>query len=387
MSFENVNTCKPKTKIDDESLSDELSHLISFISHGNSQIRQSALDLLVPFSCKNPAIFKSNQLLPVRNLIALVRDYKQISKNALIILMNLSLDTEIQELLATDGGLFKTLLSQLANPIEPNVIEISMLLANLSKNHNFKKKFLDQKIIAEPTTFPGKPIDFILDLLVKSTSNSKNQSSNYDHLAYIFSDLTTLTEVRKHLLTLQSYDQIIPLCKLVVFTTHESKIRRLGIACTIKNVCFEVKSHQLLLDSSKNGVGLLPYLLLPLMGGEEYDMDEIKGMLEECQFLPSDKKREESTEIITIHLESLILLTTTKTGRDFLRRIKVYSIVRELHLSVESQSVRDACDRLVNILMRDDEEDTKLSEIESSSVDLSEKPQDDDDDEYKIVEV
>ncbi|POS85809.1 hypothetical protein EPUL_001066, partial [Erysiphe pulchra] len=369
----------------DENISDELSHLISFISHGNSQIRQSALALLVPFSCKDPVIFKSDQLLPVRNLIALVRDYKQISKNALIILMNLSPDAEIQELLASDKGLFKTLLSQLADPTEPNVLEITMLLANLSKNHKFKTKFLDQNFVIEPAIFTGKPIDFILDLLVKGDSDSKNQASNYDHLAYIFSDLTMLIEVRKHLLTLQPYDQVIPLCKLVVFTSHESKIRRLGVACTIKNVCFEVKSHRILLDSSKNGIGLLPYLLLPLMGCEEYDMDETEGMLEECQFLPPSKKREESTEIMTIYLESLILLTTTKASRDYLRKVKVYPIVRELHLSIESQSVRDACDRLVNILMRDDEED-KDSGIESTPIDLNEKPQDNDDDEDKIVE-
>lgn len=385
MSTEKVNSYQSKMSVPDENLSDELSHLISFISHGNSQVRQSALELLVPFSCKNSAIFKSNQLLPVRNLIPLVRDYKQISKNALIILMNLSPDAEIQELLALDGGLFKTLLNQLADPNEPNIIEISMLLANLSKNHKFKRKFLEIESVTEPALLAGKPIDFILDLLVKGTSDSKNQASNYDHLAYIFSDLTMLIEARKHLLTLQHYDQIIPFCKLVVFTTHESIIRRLGVACTIKNVCFEVKYHCVLLDDRKNGIGLLPYLLLPLMGGEEYDMDETEGMLEECQFLPSDKKREESTEIMTIHLESLILLTTTKAGRDYLRKVKVYPIVRELHLSVESQNVREACDRLVNILMRDDEEENKVSGIESFSVDLNERTQEDDED--KIVEL
>jgi hypothetical protein len=49
--------------------------LVEFIHHGNTPIRQLAVESLVPYSLSQPAIFKTNQLLPVRDLKLLVRDY------------------------------------------------------------------------------------------------------------------------------------------------------------------------------------------------------------------------------------------------------------------------------------------------------------------------
>ena len=49
--------------------------LVEFIHHGNTPIRQLAVENLVPYSLSQPAIFKTNQLLPVRDLKLLVRDY------------------------------------------------------------------------------------------------------------------------------------------------------------------------------------------------------------------------------------------------------------------------------------------------------------------------
>ncbi|KAI6247632.1 hypothetical protein HI914_04366 [Erysiphe necator] len=386
-------------------MSSDLEELVSFISHGNTQIRQSgmlavyipvlldfiaelelALELLVPYSCKEPNIFKTDQLLPVKRLAFLVRDYKQISKNALTILMNLSQDSEVQKLLTCNDDFLQTLFKQLANPNEPNIAEITMLLSNLSKNDKFKRKFLNQNLVSKPYLSAGKPIDFILDIFVKGTIDSKDQVSNYDYLSYVFSDLAILPEIRKHLLTPQSYDQIIPFSKLIVFTSHESRIRRLGVAGAIKNVCFEVESHQILLDTSENGLRLLPYLLLPLMDGEEYDTYDSEGMLEECQLLPDSKKREDDPMILSLHLESLLLLTSTRAGRDQLRKIRVYPIIRQLHLAIESHCVKDICDRLVNVLMRDEEDTKEESGNKSAIVNLVEHLPDKDD-EDKILDV
>ena len=103
------------------------------------------------------------------------------------------------------------------------------------------------------------------------------------------------------------------------------------------------------------GINILPYLLLPLMGAEEYADEDTDGMLDEVQLLPPDKEREADREILKTHLETLLLLTTTRGGRDVLRRVKVYPIVRELHLHVESDDVRESVDRLVQVIMRDEE--------------------------------
>ena len=103
------------------------------------------------------------------------------------------------------------------------------------------------------------------------------------------------------------------------------------------------------------GANLLPYVLLPLMGPEDYSDEDTEGMLDEVQLLPPDKERERENDILKTHLETLLLLTTTRDGRDILRNIKVYPIVRECHLKVEDEDVRESCDRLVQVIMRDEE--------------------------------
>jgi len=51
------------------------SQLVGFIAHSNPQIRQIAVENLAPYSTAQPSIFKSDQLLPIKNLKLLVRDH------------------------------------------------------------------------------------------------------------------------------------------------------------------------------------------------------------------------------------------------------------------------------------------------------------------------
>ena len=164
--------------------------------------------------------------------------------------------------------------------------------------------------------------------------------------------------MRRYFVTPLAHDEhIVPLTKLTVLTEHKSRIRRQGVASTIKNVAFDVPSHSRLVASSDlDGINILPYILLPLMGPEEYSDEDTEGMLDDLQLLPPDKAREPDNEIIKTHLDTLLLLTTERHGRDHLRAVKVYPVIRELHTQVENEEVREACDRLVQVLMRDEED-------------------------------
>lgn len=130
------------------------------------------------------------------------------------------------------------------------------------------------------------------------------------------------------------------------------------MASTIKNVSFDVVNHGNLISSSgTDAVNILPYILLPLMGPEGYSDEDTEGTLEDLQLLPPDKEREKEPDIIKTHIETLLLLITTRPVRELLRSIKVYPIIREVHLHVDDEDVRDVCDRLVFILMRDEEDE------------------------------
>jgi len=287
----------------------------------------------------------------------LVRDYPPIAKNALTILVNISEDAEVLKSLVDDDEFVESLLRRVTDAKEPNADLHCMLLANLSKSSSIDKLLSLKRDLPKQLSASPIAIDQLLDCFVKGAGGSYNKDANYDYLPYLFADLSKHEEGRKHFLSPRKEDSdIVPLTKILVFTEHKSTIRRRGVANTIKNVCFDVTSHpRLLASEDDSGVGLLPYVLLPLMGSEEFSEEDNDGMPDEVQLLPPDKEREKEADIIITHLESLLLLTTEIESRRKLREVKVYPIVRELHLQVDDEEVREACDRLVQVVMREEE--------------------------------
>lgn len=90
----------------------ELEELVEFLHHGNTQIRQIACENLVGYSSSQPSIFKASQLVPVKDLKLLVKDYAPIAKNALTILINLSHDRDVLQNLANDDAFLETLIAR-----------------------------------------------------------------------------------------------------------------------------------------------------------------------------------------------------------------------------------------------------------------------------------
>ena len=240
-----------------------------------------------------------------------------------------------------------------------------MLLANLAKDDSLQRVLDLKRDVPKELSKSEWAMDQLMDCFVKGAEGAYNPDADYNYLAYFFADLSKFPHGRTYMTTPQPHDSdIIPLTKLQVFTSHASHIRRLGVASTIKNCAFHVPSHQTLVSNLNPdptlppphvGANLLPYLLLPLMGPEEYSDEDTEGMLDELQLLEPDKEREADVEIMKTHLETLLLLSTTVEGRNVMRQVKVYPIVRECHLHVEDEGVREACDRVVQIIMRKEE--------------------------------
>lgn len=241
-----------------------------------------------------------------------------------------------------------------------------MLLANLTKSDHSKKLITLKRKNPDLVSTSSNAIDQLMDCFVKGAEGSLNKSANYDYLSYFFADLSKSEEGRAYFTTRQEYDGVVPVTKLTVFTEHKSTIRRRGVASTIKNVAFDIPFHPTLF--SEDEANLLPYILLPLMGPEEFPEEESMEMLPDLQLLPPEKRRDGDNSIITTHLETLLLLTTTREGRDKMREIKVYPIIRECHLQVDDEGVRETCDRLVQVLMRSEEgeENPDLAQIEAA---------------------
>lgn len=281
-----------------------------------------------------------------------------------------------------------------------------MLLANLAK-HSSLERLLKLELPSPPalqsTTLA---ISQLMDVFVRGATGAYNKAANFDYLAYLFADIAQSADGRKYFLTRQEYDSVVPLSKLVVFTEHSSGVRRKGVASTIKNCAFDVDSHGEFLN--EEAINILPYILLPITGPEEFKEEEMLELPEDLQLLGKDKRRDSDAGNIQTHVETLMLLTTTRIGRDILRANGVYYVIRECHLAVEDDGVREACERLVQVLMRDEEGEEvsgDMKALERIPVDqkpaarggyatgswtmgqLEAPPEDDEDEDDQIVEV
>ncbi|KAF5092622.1 hypothetical protein D0Z00_004492 [Geotrichum galactomycetum] len=337
-------------------------------------------------------IFKNNDYEPVKDLKDLVQSTGSTTTvQALTILVNLCDNQTILESLASDEKLVEYVANQVCNTRQKHADLFCIFLANLAKRDQitaiFKMKFtppkvpegVDPKDLEPPAFETGANImDCLLDCFVRGSDRSFNKFANFDYLAYFFADLSRFKQGRDYFITLR--DDGYPITKLLVFTEIESKIRRTGVASTIKNCLFDIPFHEkFIFDDSIN---LLPYILLPLAdGSDEIPEDEMFELPDELQFLSEDKKRDSDNTILATYVECLLLLSTTKKIRSHLRDKSVYSIIRALHKGLEVDEVQDPCERLVQVLMRDDHEN--IEDIHK----IKEVDEDEEEDDDDIIEV
>ncbi|KAJ8095027.1 Protein hgh1 [Marasmius tenuissimus] len=206
----------------------------------------------------------------------------------------------------------------------------------------------------------GAQVDEIQDL------SKRTRKGSLHFLSSVFGNLTSSPAGREFFLTPRPSNPVkpdsdleYPLAKIVSFTEHKDTIRRGGVISVIKNCSFNARAHKAILSPETErvavsgsptiapGVGALPYILLPLAGPEEFDLDDQEKLHPSVQFLPPDKTREVDSTLRLTLVETLLLSSHTRWGRDFLRANGVYEIVRAAH---EVESV-DKASRSVSVSM------------------------------------
>ncbi|KAI0463210.1 hypothetical protein LJB42_003230 [Komagataella kurtzmanii] len=365
----------------------ELEELVEFLHSPQHAVKQIALDNLVQFSPANanPKLFAYDNYRPIKDLKEIASRRPETTTtimvgHAVTILANLCSDTEMRRLITEDDAFIQFVASSIIDLTNRNADLFCILLANMAKLDYITRIFdMDISGISKDDAFTSANImDCLMDCFVKGADRSLNVNANFDYLAYFFADISRFKHGRDYFVTEQEYDNVVPISKLLVFTEkYDSKVRREGVASTIKNSLFDTEKHMKLLTDE--AINLLPYILLPIAGSEELDEEEMFNLPEELQLLPADKKREPISDIIAVHLESLLLLCVTREVRELLREKSVYPLIRELHKVTKDELVAELCDRLVQMLMRDEAPTTQ--EVDAMNSDES------DDDEVRIVEV
>ncbi|TFK88418.1 DUF383-domain-containing protein [Polyporus arcularius HHB13444] len=372
----------------------------------------------------------------IRDIKILCRDQLATAHDAFRALVNLS-DNSLLVGALSEVSFMKFLVSYMINPQSILADLASMLLSNVTASASACSVLLNLKIAVLPDpkspmkVFPvdsrsgtcpapvpypeGDPkevlaLPLLLDAFVKAAPITEDTDlakrpfkGDLHFLASVFANLSTTHAGRSFFLTPRSSDPFgedvdveFPLSKLLAFTEHKDTIRRGGVASTIKNCAFQTSAHRALLteDSEKvtlspstvaaPGINILPYILLPLAGPEEFDLEDQEKLPSSLQFLPPTKKREPDPVIRLTHVETLLLLCTTYWGREYLRSHGVYEVVRALHENETVDKISEHVERLVNLLKQSE---TKETMQDGADLHLDADNRESDDEDGKIEEI
>lgn len=259
--------------------------------------------------------------LIMKNIIELTDDkIVEISKTSLLILVNISAHRNgASELLKykpfNEKNLIEFLITQILNPNKSDADAACMILCNITRLEDELEVCLDAFI---------PHLNELLKVFVNIEFNSTGSDLNY--LSPMFSNLSCSYRIRKWLTEPNPY---LPIIQLLPFCNYDqSHIRRGGAIGTVRNLAFDFEFHEFLLSPS---LDLLTYLLMPLMGNEEYPEDELDLLPITLQYLSKEKRRDPDADIRKMILETLNKLCIKKKYREVLRNNGVYYVLREFH--------------------------------------------------------
>lgn len=267
-----------------------------------------------------------------------------IRRDAFLTLVNVSATDEgaIAVLEAGDTTLIKRSVEEILNENSTLADPCAMFLSNISRPRANVEQVLDSLLTIEHS------IERLLTAFTRKQFNKKDMK--LDYIGPVFSNLTQSSRGRD-IVCDPSQNMLI---RILPFTHHpDNLIRRGGATGILKNICFDSPRHDWLLSEQVN---VLPFILLPLAGPEEFSEEDNDKFPIELQYLDADKQRESDVDLRNMLLDCLSQLCATVKSREYLRQKGTYEILREYHKWETNRKALYYCENIVNILIRTEEE-------------------------------
>ncbi|KAI8075843.1 uncharacterized protein B0P05DRAFT_450635, partial [Gilbertella persicaria] len=263
--------------------------LIPFLHQPALEIRAIAVHHLVPYTPNDNQyrhLLLEQKHVVCKDLKALCKEDPVTAHDALRCLINLSSDPLVQQEL-DDADFVKHIGLLITNAKSVLADLACMLLSNMTKYEPTCVKVI--QATAEPIDLcqSTRFLDQLVEVFHKGYKKEYNPEAEYHFLASVFSNVSSIRLGRVFMVERAQVDKLSPLSKIQIFTEDANVIRRGGADSTIKNCCFETREHERLLDV--DDINVLPFILLPLCGNEEYDIEEFEQFPEEIQMLDDDK--------------------------------------------------------------------------------------------------
>eukprot|EP00753_Platysulcus_tardus_P013897 PLAT3892.2.p1 GENE.PLAT3892.2~~PLAT3892.2.p1 ORF type:complete len:406 (+),score=177.50 PLAT3892.2:26-1219(+) len=347
----------------------QIVELADFLVSDRSDVRQAAAEAIAGVTASEDGLVLLHETKVVNMLIRLVGDMKEVALPTLRALVNCSSIPAFageMRTVRTVNALMENLSGRTAEIKELSVC----LLANISLTDE------GAALVMQTEVMDGRLEGLFVCKMVRHFLRDQPKESDakdiWQHVAAVLTNVTQVKAGRDLILSTKR-----SLLASLLPELHSVNVeRRRGIAGMLRNCCFEVEAHPFLLSAEIN---IIPELLVPLAGPEEFDEDDREGMDVRLYIEGASKVREVDDLVRRRIVEALLLLTTTRPGREELRKAKAYPVIKIYHLDESEEDISDTLFKLVDMLLGEEEPEPKIVELgEEESKSGIEEVEDDD---------
>lgn len=278
----------------------------------------------------------------------LAGDLPVIAASAIKAMINLSADAAMLEQLLREG-MVTSLMESLRDDDCPHRRLIVMLLTNLSGTGEGVTQLLQKaeaggglvglhlrrliQWFVTPLRGPAAANAAARAARTGDDDGEGDEADTFEHVGCILANVTQDRDARR---ILMEPERGI-LAALLPQLRSPSRLRRRGVAGALRNCAFDIEEDaRYLKHLLAPSVDLVTALLLPLAGPAEYRPEEMVGMHESLARAGPRKRREPDAATRRALLETLLLLCCSRAGREHLRSVRAYIVIRAFHRWLES---------------------------------------------------
>lgn len=322
------------------SLRASIDEIYEYLTDPKMEVRRMAVELLAGLSeqADATALLASDPAKYLSRLFSKLADQPSIAALAWDALINFSVDGEVALYLFDRHG--ERILSCVTSSELVFTEAATKLLSNITKHADRRPAPMAALL---PTLLP-----------LYRAGRKHNAHCDYAFLASVLADLSNTREGRLFFLEdLRRLEGLLP-------DLHStSVVRRGGVATIIKNCLFETDYHARILTKEREEDFIITTLAGRLLDQRSsLSPAEREQLPVELQLL--DKMEAEPDMVVrSLVIESLIILGTTREGRETIRVKEIYPILREWHRLEQEDDMKALIERLVELLIRDEEPDRR----------------------------
>eukprot|EP00924_Labyrinthula_sp_SR-Ha-C_P015582 snap_masked-scaffold_4-processed-gene-3.45-mRNA-1 protein AED:1.00 eAED:1.00 QI:0/-1/0/0/-1/1/1/0/395 len=379
---------------------DDLEELVNFTSNKRADVRALACQNLLSLTSTEENVnflllFKEKL---IKTLLTRIGDQTSVSSPAIKTLINLSTNEDARNVILSRKTIFKNIFDSIFSILEispSKTTQVTLQQADLeylnSSNKLLRNLSLEEQAaldllhgrFTDTDEFLGNDLLNLVELLLALPKEIKVDSADITHVLVNVSQCPKGQEILSSGRGIKTLDKILVAQEVTnsLFFKTEMKKNFLdqfyASLCLLKNMCFDEENHELIFLDEKL-ISKIICGILVLEGDDFESLSEVKDtsiefpeeLYDDIDFLErTDEKlgffmnvtfSEVDSDLRTscrhVVIDIILLLTKSKFGRQKLREINAYEIIKRYHPKEDEESISEIVFTIVERLLA--EEDT-----------------------------